>query len=213
MRFCTDLKLEFLFIDGRECLQRMLVVCLHAWRWDDSHMFRATIPARGDCPWGAKRLGDLECLRMCLHPDINKGSFSHELRSYSRSWEPPETSIKWNLQICGPSSGACRNSNPAVDRATLQALIAGDLALDDPAPFRTVTGVGFEPGAMRRDLGPYAAFSDDEGGALSLEECELAAGDRISMLYDLAIRARSCSRLLGLKETKRCCPRYPSFTT
>ena len=114
-RFQTGVPFVEYRIDGRECLQRMLVVCLHAWRWDDSHMFRATMPARVDCP----------------------------------------------------------------------------------APFRTVTGVGF----------------DDEGGALSLEECELAAGDRISMLYDLAIRARSCSRLLGLKETKRCCPRYPSFTT
>jgi hypothetical protein len=180
-RFQTGVPFVKYSIDGRECLQRMLVVCLHAWGWDDMHAFRATMPARGDCPRGAKRLGDLECLRMCLHPDINKGSFSHELRSYSRSWEPPETWIRWNLQICGPSSGACRNTNPAIDRATLEALIAGHVTLDDPAPFRTVNGVGFEPGAVGSG---YDTFSEDVGGALSLEECELAAGDRISMLYD-----------------------------
>ena len=118
---------------------------------------------------------------MCCHPAINKGSFSNELRSFSSHWEPPETWIKWNLQICGPSSGACRNTNPAIDRATLEALIAGHVTLDDPAPFRTVTGVGFEPGAVGSG---YDTFSEDVGGALSLEECELAAGDRISMLYD-----------------------------
>ena len=43
-------------IDGRECLQRALVVCLDAWGYDDAHMFQATMPNRGDCPWGKKRL-------------------------------------------------------------------------------------------------------------------------------------------------------------
>ena len=127
MRFCTDLKLEFLFIDGRECLQRMLVVCLHARRWDDSHMFRATMPARGDCP----------------------------------------------------------------------------------APFRTVTGVGFEPGAMRRVLGPYATFSEDVGGALSLEECELAAGDRISVLYDFGEQNRIVFKVVGVERDQALLPEVP----
>ena len=208
-RFQTGIPFVEYRIDGRECLQRMLVVCLHAWGWDDMHAFRATMPARGDCPWGAKRLGDLRCLHMCCHPAINKGSFSDELRSFARSWEPPETWIKWNLQICGPSSGACRNSNPAVDRATLQALIAGHLTLDDPAPFRTVTGVGFEPGAMRRHLGPYSTFSDDEGGALSLEECELAAGDRISMLYDFGDENTIVFKVVGVERDQALLPEVP----
>ena len=205
-RFQTGVPFVEYRIDGRECLQRMLVVCLHAWGWDDMHAFRATMPARGNCPWGAMRLGDLRCLLMCLHPDINKGSFSDELRSYSRSWEPPETWIKWNLQICGPSSGACRNPNPAVDRATLEALIAGHLTLDDPAPFRTVDGVGCEPGAVGSG---YDTFSEDVGGALSLEECELAAGDRISMLYDFGDQRTIVFKVVGVERDQALLPEVP----
>jgi hypothetical protein len=208
-RFQTGVPFVEYRIDGRECLQRMLVVCLHAWGRNDMHAFRATMPARGDCPWGAKRLGDLECLQRSCHPDINKGSFSDEFRSFSSHWEPPETWIKWNLQICGPSSGAYRNPNPAVDRATLEALIAGHLTLDDPAPFRTVSGVGFEPGAMRRVLGPYAMLSDDVGGALSLEECDLAAGDRISMLYDFGEQNTIVFKVVAVERDQALLPEVP----
>ena len=49
-------------IDGRECLQRVLIVCLDAWGWDEGHLFRATMPNRGSSPWGAKKLRDLQGL-------------------------------------------------------------------------------------------------------------------------------------------------------
>jgi hypothetical protein len=99
--------------------------------------------------------------------------------------------------------------NPDVDRATLEALIAGHLTLDDPAPFRTVTGVGFEPGAMRRVLGPYATFSEDVGGALSLEECELAAGDRISVLYDFGEQNMIVFKVVGVERDQALLPEVP----
>jgi hypothetical protein len=54
---------------GRECLQRMLVVALDFWGRELGHCFTATLPARGDCPWGTKRLGELDCLWHC-HPTM-----------------------------------------------------------------------------------------------------------------------------------------------
>jgi hypothetical protein len=207
-------------IDGRECLQRMLVVCLHAWGWDAGHCFRATMPARGECPWGAKRLGDLRCLHMC-HPEIDMGSFSHRWRpepqriyfldAWSGRWvwdyaERPETWIKSILSHSGPASGACRNPNPAVDRATLEALIARRLTLDDPAPFRTVGGIGFEPGAVGR---AFEDFDDDVGGALSLEECELASCDRISMLYDFGARNTIVFKVVRVDRDQALLPEMP----
>ena len=62
-----------------------------------------------------------------------------------------------------------------VDRLALEALLDGRVDLDGPAPCRTVDGTGFQPG---RD------FSNDVRGALSLNECALAAGDRISVSCD-----------------------------
>jgi hypothetical protein len=56
-------------IDSRECLQRLLVVCPHACDGPDHQDFLATMPNRGDCPWGqalrrppvyAKRTDSLE---------------------------------------------------------------------------------------------------------------------------------------------------------
>jgi hypothetical protein len=52
-------------IDGRECLQRALVVCVsrRVGLRRHAHVPRDNAsPNRGDCPWGKKRLGDLHCL-------------------------------------------------------------------------------------------------------------------------------------------------------
>ena len=78
--------------------------------------------------------------------------------------------------------------NPYINQVTLDALIARRLTLDDPAPYRTVGGVASEPGAVGRGLSTSryewdAECDDDVGGALSLAQCQLAAGDRISMKY------------------------------
>ena len=62
---------------------------------------------------------------------------------------------------------------------------------------------------MRRVQGPYAAFSDDEGGALSLEECELAAGDRISMLYDFGDQNTIVFKVVGVERDQALLPEVP----
>ena len=69
-----------------------------------------------------------------------------------------------------------------VDRAALEALLDGRADLDGPAPCRTVDGTGFQPGPICK--GWDRDFSNDVAGALSLNECALAAGDRISVSCD-----------------------------
>ena len=71
-----------------------------------------------------------------------------------------------------------------MNRATLEDLLSHRLCLDDLAPYRTVDGVGFEPGAVGRPFDYPNSRSHDVGGALSLEQCSLCAGDRISILFD-----------------------------
>ena len=186
-------------IDSRECLQRLLVVCLHAWDGPDHHDFLATMPNRGDCPWGAKRLGDLQCMRRFpIHSNIITGSFTGELqrmfRNYNHHCEKYNESWRYGaLNDAGlaPNTAWHRryhHPNPYINQVTLEALIARRLTLDDPAPYRTVGGVASEPGAVGRGLSTSryewdAECDDDVGGALSLAQCQLAAGDRISMKY------------------------------
>ena len=155
-------------IDGRECLQRVLVVCLDSWGYDDSHLFRASMPFRGGCPWGAKRLRDLDSL--C---DLNFGGH-HFLDALSNERER-ENWINRKLKNQ-------RYLGSEVDRPTLEALLDRRVGLDDAAPYRTVDGTGFEPGRVGK--GFDRDLSNDVGGALSLNDCALAAGDRISMCYD-----------------------------
>jgi hypothetical protein len=146
-----------------------------------SHCFTATLPARGDCSWGTKCLGELDCLMHC-HPTINMGSFRNNYGHRNVWWDPyhesPEKWIKRTLQRAGPM----------MNRATLDDLLSHRLSLDDLAPFRTVDGVGFEPGAVGRPFNYPDSWSHDVGGALSLEECCLCAGDRISIMYDFCRR-------------------------
>ena len=156
-------------MDGRECLQRMLVVCLNSWGYSDTHSFRATMPARGGCPWGAKCLGNLDCLsEMKLWGSGRKFSQHLGNKLDREKW------IARKLQNKG-------HSGPEVNRATLEALLAGRMSFTDLAPFRTIEGLCSEPGVVGRCSGQ---FSHDVGGALSLIECQLVAGDRVSMLYD-----------------------------
>jgi hypothetical protein len=178
-RFQTGKPFVDFCIDGRECLQRVLVIALHSWGWENcpgSHCFTATLPARGNCPWGTKRLGELDCLKH-LHPIINAGSFTNNYGHSNGWWDPhhisPQKWIKRTLQLAGPM----------MNRATLEDLLAHRLSLDDIAPFRTVDGVVFEPGAVGRPFSPDP-WCHDVGGALSLEQCSICAGDQISMLCD-----------------------------
>lgn len=167
-RFQTGIPFLQYRIDGRECLQRVLVVCLDSWGYDDSHLFRASMPFRGACPWGAKRLRDLDSL--C---DLNFGGH-HFLDALSNERER-ENWINRKLKNQ-------RYLGSEVDRPTLEALLDRRVGLDDAAPYRTVDGTGFEPGRVGK--GFDRDFSNDVGGALSLNDCALAAGDRISMCYD-----------------------------
>lgn len=169
-RFQTGIPFLEYRIDGRECLQRMLVVSLDSWGCDDSHCFRATLPARGDCPWGAKRLRDLDSL--CEVP-IMFASQNFLSSMLDQRWR--EKWIKGKLKNQ-------RYLGAEVDRATLEAVLDRRVSLDDPAPYRTVDGIGFEPGPICKGWDRH--FSNDVGGALSLNECALAVGDRISMSYD-----------------------------
>ncbi len=165
-RFQTGIPFVEYRIDGRECLQRVLVVCLDSWGYDDSHLFRASMPFRGDCPWGTKRLRDLDSL--C---ELN---FAHFLDALSNERER-ENWINRKLKNQ-------RYLGSEVDRPTLEALLDRRVGLDDAAPYRTLDGTGFEPGRVGK--GYARDFSNDVGGALSLNDCALAAGDRISMCYD-----------------------------
>ncbi len=164
-RFQTEVPFVEFRMDGRECLQRMLVVCLNSWGYSDTHSFRATMPHRGGCPWGAKCLGDLDCL------------------SEMKFWGSGKNFSKHLGNKCDQEKWISRTlKNKEVNRATLEALLAGRMSFEDRAPFRTIEGSGSEPGAVGRCSG--REFSNDVGGSLSLNECQLVAGDRVSMLYD-----------------------------
>ena len=173
-------------IDGRECLQRALVVCLDAWGYDDSHLFQATMPSRGDCPWGKKRLGDLDCLM-----DLDFGQ--HD------GFVPPchteQAREKWIARKLKSSH---------VDRATLEALLDRRLSLNDFAPFRTVEGTGFEAGAVGKGYDPD--FSSDTGGALSLNDCCLAPGDCISVKYDFGDTSSIILKIMQLEANQQAVP-------
>ena len=201
-RFQTGIPFVDFRIDGRECLQRMLVVALDFWGWEEcpgSHCFTATLPARGNCSWGTKRLGELDCLMHC-HPNINMGSFRNNYGHKNGWWDPyhesPEKWIKRTLQRAGPM----------MNRATLDDLLSHRLSLDDLAPFRTVDGVGFEPGAVGRPFNYPDSWSHDVGGALSLEECCLCAGDRISIMYDFCRRDTFVFKVLQLDTNQAVLP-------
>lgn len=201
-RYQTGKSFVDFLIDGRECLQRMLAVALNFWGWELGHCFTATLPARGDCPWGAKRLGELDCLMFC-HPTINMGSFRNNYGHRNGWWDPyhdsPEKWIKRTLQHAGPM----------MNRATLEDLLSHRLCLDDLAPYRTVDGVGFEPGAVGRPFDYPNSRSHDVGGALSLEQCSLCAGDRISILFDYGRCDTLVFKILQLDTDKVVLPESP----
>jgi hypothetical protein len=162
-RFQTEVPFVEYRIDGRECLQRMLVVCLDSWGYSDLHLFRATMPARGGCHLGTKRLRDLDSLSEMKFWGRGKKFLHHfKLKCEREKW--------MNHKL--------KNKGAEVDRATLEALLDGRTSFHDRAPFRTIEGTGFEPGVVGK------GFCSNEGGALTLDECQLIAGDRVSMLYD-----------------------------
>lgn len=167
-RFQTGIPFLEYRIDGRECLQRVLVVCLDSWGYDDMHLFRASMPFRGDCPWGAKRLRDLDSLR-----ELNYAGHYF--------WDTLENQRERENWINGKLKNQ-RYLGSEVDCPTLEALLDRRVGLDDAAPNRTVDGTGFEPGRVGK--GFERDFSNDVGGALSLNDCALAVGDRISMSYE-----------------------------
>jgi hypothetical protein len=186
-RFQTGIPWLEYRIDGRECLQRMLVVCLDSRGYDDAHLFQATMPARGDCPWGKKRLGDLDCLMDTM--DLGGQ------QAFVRPLHSEQERNKWiNRKL------ASRH----VDRATLEALLDRRLSLNDFAPFRTVDGTGFEPGPVGKGFDPD--FSNDVGGAISLNECCLAAGDRISMKYDFGDTSCIIFKIIKLDVNQQALP-------
>jgi hypothetical protein len=193
-RFQTEVPFVEFRIDGRECLQRMLVVCLNSWGYSDTHSFRATMPARGGCPWGAKCLGNLDCLsEMKLWGSGRKFSQHLGNKLDREKW------IARKLQNKG-------HSGPEVNRATLEALLAGRMSFTDLAPFRTIEGSCSEPGAVGRCSGQ---FSHDVGGALSLIECQLVAGDRVSMLYDFGAANTIVFKIVKIDTDQ---PVLPEFT-
>ena len=185
-RLQTGIPMVEFCIDGRECLQRMLVVCLDTWGYDDTHMFQATMPNRGDCPWGKRRLGDLDCFM-----DFDFG----QQEAFVRPLHTEQERTKWIQR---------KLKSRHVDRATLEALLDRRLSLNDFAPFRTVEGTGFEPGPVGKGYDPD--FSNDTGGAISLNECCLAAGDRISVKYDFGDPSSIIFKIIKLDVNQQALP-------
>ncbi len=148
-------------------------------------MFQATMPRRGDCPWGRKRLGDLDCLM-----DYDFGG-----SGYVPRFGETEGREKWIARKLRES----RN----VDRATLEGLVDHRLSLNDFAPFRTVEGTGFDAGAVGEG---YEVWCNDKGGALSLNECCLAPGDRISVKYDFGDTSTIILKIIKLDANQQALP-------
>jgi hypothetical protein len=168
-RFQAEVPFVDYRIDGRECIQRLLVLCLSAWGYSDAHSFRATMTCRGNCPWGAKFLGDLDCLAEMKSWIPGKNLFQNfQNKSEREKW------ISRKLK-----------KNDEVDQATLEALLSGRKSFNDRAPFRTIQGSGLEPGTVGKSFD--REFSSDLGGALSLDECQLLAGDLCFTILALAI--------------------------
>jgi hypothetical protein len=76
--------------------------------------------------------------------------------------------------------------------------------MSSPAPCRTVDGTGFQPGPICK--GWDRDFSNDVAGALSLNQCALAAGDRISVSCDFGASTTITFKILKVDENQQVLP-------
>ena len=145
-------------IDGRECLQRLVNAFLYHVDWDNDHLFEAVMPRRGPLADGAVLLGDL--LGSSLLLDIKD-------QGDPDSWDPPlRRRVERRLQETG-----CTMADVRARQANAGALSGK----------RKLRGAAMDPFADAESGGPECT----PGGAWSLEQLCLAAGDKIKLTYDL----------------------------
>jgi hypothetical protein len=60
-------------MDGRECIQRVILSFLKHFGWDKSHLFTVEIPRRGDSEVGNVNL--MDCYELDEVESLYKGSF------------------------------------------------------------------------------------------------------------------------------------------
>ena len=147
-------------IDSRESLQRLLNVGLSTWNYDNEHMFRMTMPLRGDSTWGRRTVGK--------HDDLR--TFLYITRRDKREGVKTDPRMVDEVVARG------------YDRAFVERIVAEpDAAREWPFPTRTVSGTAFELGERRAG---FQSWDDDTAGSLSLEETALVEGDEIAITYD-----------------------------
>ena len=181
-------------IDPRECLQRVLVTCLDAFKYDDSHLFEVTMPKRGDLLLGTKRL-------------LNHRDFGYNIECYKAEYN----------QFYRQTGGSIEDFMEVVKRQhhyrynikdqekyieILEGLLEGTIDINSYHYSRVVNGAAFQAHNtfhgtplltaeievndrnihlinQQRDMQLYG------GGALSLDSVCLRVGDWLEYMYDM----------------------------
>jgi len=156
-------------VDSSECLQGVLNVVLSTWAWDESHCFRASMPRRGDCPWGARKLGDSDDWLNLLDMQ-QRGSFTVSTsgpRFYST--ESLERYVR-------------AEKKRGLDAETVDGIVDYTIGPHHDNPLRVVNGSSSHTEEPSKGYDEY--LDHDIGGALSVGDVALEVGDTIKYVFD-----------------------------
>jgi len=154
-------------VDSRECLQVILALALHHFDYDDSHLFTAKMPRRGDKPMGSVKYKN--------HRDFKDRYFLQRFSSNPEVFDPklitgPHMSTEDWIQAEERRMKFSRGVNmPEKYYRAWRALLRGEISWNSPHYERQVVGSAFKP---------------NKGGALSLNYLSLQPDDTIHFSYD-----------------------------
>jgi hypothetical protein len=170
-RLQKELPYVRLEMDGRECIQRVIISFLNRFGWDKSHLFTAEMPRRGDSNVGNVNL--MDCFELDEVEWLYKGSFKRYGTNLD-NW-PNETS----------------HDKKTIKR--LQRRISGKLTMEgmsrafqDPealADFREMNGSAFDPMAEGYDY--EMSEKTPPQCNVSMQELFLQKGDVLKFTYDM----------------------------
>jgi hypothetical protein len=174
-------------MDGRAGLQTLLSTALYQFRWDDDHLYNATMPARGTSTMGTKTYQEILFRHCFRHWSSDEMYREYTLRSRHHIKETIHRTFPHLLQSERDSmlEDVC---NFAIDR-------------HDIAPMRALTGNAFEPGTrvMGDDFDAPEFF-------LSLNDLALRVGDRIHFEYDFGSPSPFIAQILECQDNQPSLP-------
>eukprot|EP00047_Mylnosiga_fluctuans_P006510 m.247381 g.247381 ORF g.247381 m.247381 type:complete len:345 (+) comp15365_c0_seq1:17-1051(+) len=160
-------------IDTRESLQRLVATGLRAFGYDNTHLFSASMPARGEVKDGVSTFETEDSL---MDIGFSAQRYLEEGRSPEQIWE----------QLT-----ARRQRSPRVLDLLRRFIFEAKCDMSAPTGSRSVSGAAFEQAprdkSQKAAASMWLGFDDQEGvGGVgwSLAQLALAAGDLIQIDYD-----------------------------